>query len=59
MLVLSGMAVSAPTWGLWMKGEPDVAAALAKPANEDALVATQFGRRSGALGSGIVEDGLT
>ena len=26
------------TWDLWMKGEPDAAAALMKPANEDALV---------------------
>jgi putative SOS response-associated peptidase YedK len=26
------------TWDLWMKGEPDAAAALMKPANEDVLV---------------------
>jgi putative SOS response-associated peptidase YedK len=26
------------TWDLWMKGEPDAAAALMKPANEDVLI---------------------
>ena len=35
------------TWDLWMKGEPDVAAALMKPANEDALVSRPVSKAVG------------
>ena len=35
------------TWDLWMKGEPDAAAALMKPANGDALVSRPVSKAVG------------
>jgi putative SOS response-associated peptidase YedK len=35
------------TWDLWMKGEPDAAAALMKPANEDALTERLVSKAAG------------
>ena len=35
------------TWDLWMKGEPDAAAALMKPANEDVLVSRPVSKAVG------------
>ena len=35
------------TWDLWMKGEPDAAAALMKPANEDVLVSPPVNKAVG------------
>ena len=35
------------TWDLWMKGDPEAAAALMKPANEDALVSRSVSKAVG------------
>jgi putative SOS response-associated peptidase YedK len=35
------------TWDLWLKGEPDAAAALMKPANEDVLVSRRVSKAVG------------
>jgi putative SOS response-associated peptidase YedK len=35
------------TWDLWMKGDPDAAAALMKPANEDVLVSRPVSKAVG------------
>jgi putative SOS response-associated peptidase YedK len=35
------------TWDLWLKGEPDAAAALMEPANEDALVSRPVSKAVG------------
>ena len=35
------------TWDLWMKDEPDAAAALMKPANEDVLVSRPVSKAVG------------
>jgi putative SOS response-associated peptidase YedK len=35
------------TWDAWMKGEPETAAALMKPANEDALVSRPVSKAVG------------
>jgi putative SOS response-associated peptidase YedK len=35
------------TWDLWMMGEPEAAAALMKPANEDVLVSRPVSKAVG------------
>ena len=35
------------TWDLWMKGDPDAAAALMKPANDDVLVSRPVSKAVG------------
>jgi len=39
--------LEADGWDLWMKGEPEVAAALMKPANEDVLMSRPVSKAVG------------
>ena len=41
------LVLEADTWDLWMKGEPEAAAALMKPANEDALISRPVNKAVG------------